>query len=147
MNGSLGKGERLHDEKSCRHYGQRQRFARLRMRKFPCNPWHPFYHVNHRASVCLAALKNGRVDEQMTMGELICRCGCRSQTSNMDSFVTCPQCGRTYANDSSFLYHPKTTEELRWKCNICGTINEDSDGTSRRLSCAKCGAFRGKSER
>ncbi len=73
---------------------------------------------------------------------VICRCGCKFENSRWDSFVICPQCGRTYPNSAPDMFHPKTEEERKWKCEKCGTLNEHSKGSGPRTSCAKCGTQR-----
>lgn len=69
-----------------------------------------------------------------------CRCGCEFENTRWDSFVTCPDCGRVYANEAPNLFHPKTLEELRWMCHQCSAVNEYSAGSSKRIVCAECGA-------
>lgn len=71
-----------------------------------------------------------------------CRCGCEFANSYWDSFVMCPNCKRIYSNDAPNMYHPKSEEERRWKCEKCGELNENSYSCAPRKTCAKCGAER-----
>jgi len=71
-----------------------------------------------------------------------CRCGYEFENSRFDSHVRCPGCGRIYPNSAPDLFHPLTEEELRWKCDQCGEMNDNSNSGILRASCAKCGAKR-----
>ncbi len=70
---------------------------------------------------------------------ITCQCGCKFQNSRGDSFVTCPQCHRVYANKIPDFYHPLSEEARRWTCDFCGFFNEDSEGIFLLAICAKCG--------
>ncbi len=71
-----------------------------------------------------------------------CRCGCEFENSRWDSHVMCPQCKRIYANSAPDLFHPRSEEELRWKCAKCGTLNEATHAGAPRRACVHCQAAR-----
>ena len=71
-----------------------------------------------------------------------CRCGCEFENERWDSHVRCPACGRVYANSAPNMYHPKSEDELRWKCPSCGETNENSYAGAPRTICVKCGTKR-----
>lgn len=73
---------------------------------------------------------------------VICRCGCEFENDRWSSHVRCPGCGRIYANTAPDMVHPLSEDELRWKCDQCGEMNENSHQGGPRMKCANCGAGR-----
>lgn len=71
-----------------------------------------------------------------------CRCGAKFENSRWDSHAMCPKCKRIYPNSAPDMFHPKSIDELAWKCPKCGEFNSESYGGAPRSHCAKCGANR-----
>ena len=71
------------------------------------------------------------------MPSVLCRCGTKFDLHYGDIAAVCPGCGRVYFNEPG--QRPLTADEQRWKCPVCGAMNERYVDGLPTEKCRSCG--------